>query len=103
MLEEKDTKINDLQFQLEQFKRLLFRSKRERFIAEINSDQMLLPFVDQVKVTEEVTQKVEYIRKKNKRENHHGRLPLPSHLPVEEIIIEPKENTEDLKCIGKKR
>ena len=102
LLWKKDTKINDLQFQLEQFKRLLFGSKRERFIAETNSDQMILPFeVDQAKVTEEVTQKGEYIRKKNKRENHHGRLPLPSHLPVEEIIIEPNENTEDLKCIGK--
>ena len=56
LLEKKDTKINDLKFQLEQFKRLLFGSKRERFIAEINSDQMLLPFeVDQAKVTEEVT------------------------------------------------
>jgi transposase len=101
-LKEQEEKIKELQFQIEQYKRILFGAKRERFIAEVNPEQLVLPLeIEQEKIVEEVSQKIEYTRKKSKKENHPGRLPLPSHLPVEEIIIEPKENTEGLKCIGK--
>ena len=63
--------------------------------------QMTLPFdIPEEPTTELSVEKIEYTRKKTSRENHHGRLELPSHLPVEEIIIEPKESTEGLKCIG---
>lgn len=102
LLAQKEEIISDLQFQIAQLKRLLHGAKRERFIAETNPEQMVLPFeIEQEKITEEITQKIEYTRKKNQRENHPGRVPLPSHLPVEEVIIEPTENTEGLKCIGR--
>jgi hypothetical protein len=42
-----------------------------------------------------------FVREKNKRKEHHGRLALPSHLPVEEIILEPEEDTSGTKFIGK--
>lgn len=93
--------VKYLQFQLDQIKRMLFGAKRERFISNADVNQMVLPFdVAEEPVTELPVEKIEYTRKKANREKHHGRLELPSHLPVEEIIIEPEENTEGLKCIG---
>jgi hypothetical protein len=90
-----------LQFQLDQMKRMIFGAKRERFISNAVLGQMTLPFdIPEEPITELSVEKIEYTRKKASRENHHGRLELPSHLPVEEVIIEPKENTEGLKCIG---
>ena len=91
-----------LQFQIDQLKRLMFGAKRERFISNIVVDQMTLPFdFPEPPVAEQATETIEYTRKKaNSRENHHGRLELPSHLPVEEIHLEPKQDTTGLKCIG---
>jgi transposase len=94
--------INDLQFQLDQMKRLLFGAKRERFMGNNDENQLTLPFeVEEQESPEKEQQVITYVREKTKRENHPGRLTLPSHLPVEEIVIEPKEDTTNLKCIGK--
>jgi transposase len=96
-----EEEIKYLKFQLAQMKRMLFGVKRERFISNIIVDQLTLPFdVPQEPIAEQAVEKIEYTRKKTSRENHHGRLDLPSHLPVEEIIIEPEQSTEGLKCIG---
>lgn len=91
-----------LQFLYDQLKRMMFGAKRERFIANIDVDQMTLPFdVPEQPVAEQPTETIEYTRKKTtSRENHHGRLELPSHLPVEEIHLEPEQDTTGLKCIG---
>ena len=96
-----EEKVKYLQFQLDQLKRMLFGAKRERFVSNADLGQMTLPFdLPEEPVKEPELEKVEYTRAKPSRENHHGRLELPSHLPVEEVIIEPKESTEGLKCIG---
>src|SRR5665647_1466827 len=65
-----------LQFLYDQLKRMMFGAKRERFIANIDVDQMTLPFdVPEQPVAEQPTETIEYTRKKtNSRENHHGRL-----------------------------
>jgi len=91
-----------LQFQYDQLRRMMFGAKRERFISNIDVDQMTLPFdVPEQAVAEQATETIEYTRKKtSSRENHHGRLELPSHLPVEEIYLEPEQDTTGLKCIG---
>lgn len=95
---------NSLKVQLAEFKRLIFGTKSERFVAKAhNEKQMELPFnVEEKPVTEEPapTQEITYTRKKNSNKNHPGRFPLPDHLPVKEIVIEPKEDTSGLKCIG---
>ena len=63
---------------------------------------MTLPFeVEEQPAPQKEKEVITYVREKNNRENHPGRLPLPDHLPVEEIIIEPKEDTSNMKCIGK--
>jgi transposase len=63
---------------------------------------MTLPFdVKQETKPEKQQETITYTRSKNKRENHPGRMSLPDHLPVEEIVIEPEEDTTGMKCIGK--
>lgn len=99
---ELETRLSQMQFQLDQMKRILFGAKRERFIPSQNENQMTLPFeIEPEAAPEKLQQTITYTRSKTKRENHPGRLPLPDHLPVEEIIIEPKEDTTGMKCIGK--
>ncbi|QGY46941.1 hypothetical protein GM418_25755 [Maribellus comscasis] len=48
-----------------------------------------------------VTKTITYTREKKGRKNHPGRIPLPDHLPVEEIVLEPEEDTTGMKCIGR--
>lgn len=86
--------------QLAQLKRLIFGQKRERFTAEVNANQLSLFSTDEIASTEPVvdTQHIEYDRKTPKK--HPGRTALPDHLPVEEIIIEPEEDTTGMKRIG---
>ncbi|NPD48278.1 IS66 family transposase [Lentimicrobium sp. S6] len=97
-----ESELEQTQFQLSQLQRMLFGAKRERFIPAQDENQLSLPFdTEPEDEPEKEQQTITYVRKKQKRENHPGRLALPSHLPVEEIIIEPKEDTSEMKCIGK--
>jgi transposase len=102
LINAQEARINEMQFQIDQMKRLLFGARRERFVKDVDENQLTLPFeVEEEKAPEKQQEVVTYVREKVKRENHPGRLALPAHLPVEEIIIEPKEDTTGLKCIGK--
>lgn len=85
-----------------QLQRMLFGQKRERF--EGDPDQGRLPF-DSDPIVEKVREATheqarEAVRKKTSRASHNGRLPLPDHLPVEEIHIYPAEDYSQLVCIG---
>jgi len=94
--------ISQMQFQIDQMNRLLYGAKRERFISESDEDQLSLPFeVPQEESLESEQEVITYVREKKKRKEHPGRLALPSHLPAEEIILEPEEDTSNMKCIGK--
>lgn len=100
LLAEKET----LQFQLEQLKRMIFGSKRERFISADNPNQLALTFDinnEQLQqAIEAVKEQVVYERTKRTDKPHQGRMPLPSHLPVNEIVLEPLEDTTNLTYIG---
>lgn len=97
-----ESELADVRFQLDQYKRMIFASKRERFINHTDENQLTLPFdVEQDKSPEKEQEVITYVRAKNKKKEHPGRLPLPSHLPVEEIILEPEEDTSKMRCIGK--
>ena len=96
-----EEELKFLQFNYDQLRRMMFGAKRERFISNAVVNQMTLPFDVPVEpVAEPTVETIGYTRKKPSRENHHGRLELPSHLPVEEVIIEPEQSTEGLTCIG---
>ena len=76
--------INQMQFQIDQMNRLLYGAKRERFIANTDENQLTLPFaVEQVESPERQLDVITYVREKNKRKEHPGRVALPSHLQVE--------------------
>jgi transposase len=100
------TDLEAAKFQIEQLRRMIFGSKRERFESAIDSHQLVLEFEPQsleiaeaVKLEREQI-RVSYLRQKPKKE-HPGRMALPSHLPVVEILIEPSEDTTDMIHIGR--
>jgi transposase len=112
LLSEKDSAISKLtsdleaiNFQVEQLRRMIFGSKRERFISTIDSQQMALEFepktveIDAAVKEERELIRVAYHRAKVKKE-HPGRMALPSNLPVVETIHEPTEDTTGMTFIG---
>lgn len=92
-----------LKLQFEKLKRLHFGQKRERF--EGDSNQILLPFQmpegEKKQLEAQTTEHISYERKKATTSAHAGRMPLPEHLPVEEVEIYPEEDITDMVCIGK--
>jgi len=90
-----------LEFQLAQMRRMLYGAKRERFISNATVGQLTLPFEVIETVPEQSTKKqqVTYTREV-KKSKHPGRLDFPAHIPVEEIVIEPEQDTQGLVCIG---
>lgn len=99
-IRDKDNQIANLKFENAQLKRLIFSSKKETHKStEPPSEQGNL--FDQESPSEEVqtsTETITYNRKK--ASTHKGRNKLPSHLPVEEVIIEPAVDTANMKKIG---
>ena len=90
-----------LRHELDQLKKMIFGSKRERFIAEINANQLSLFTTEEVDAAieqTEVKEHIEYDRKAPKK--HNGRNELPEHLPVHEVIIEPTEDITGMTRIG---
>lgn len=88
--------------ELDWLKRQLFGRKSERFIG-MDPGQLSLELDGMVEaMRQEDTQEVSYTRKKANKEEKpgHGRMPIPTHLRREEIIIEPEEVPEGSKKIG---
>jgi len=98
----KEEDIVRLNILVANLQRMLFGSKKERFIKE-NKDQLVLSFEEfapQEALDEEtpVKEKITYERKKTSK--HAGRNKLPENLPVVEEIIEPEDLTEDMVKMG---
>lgn len=94
-----------LRFQLEQLKRMLFGSKRERF--EGDSNQAKIEFEEYASEEQQqdetpVKQTITYEREKPAKK-HNGRNSIPDHLPVVEHVVEPEQDTTDMKKIGEER
>lgn len=88
--------------ELNKIKKLIFGPRHEKFIP-VSKDQLLLELdVEPQEAPQEEPQEITYKRKKAKPEadKGHARMPLPSHLPREEQIIEPEEDTTGCKKIG---
>ncbi len=96
-----ESKVSQLQFRLDQLNRLIFGARRERFVSNETHGQMSLPFeVEEKPAEEQEKETITYTRQKKGHKNHPGRIPLPSHLPVEEIVLEPEEDITGMKYIG---
>ncbi|RYZ41787.1 MAG: IS66 family transposase, partial [Sphingobacteriales bacterium] len=104
-LEQKSDSLREenayLKEQVLKLNRLKFGQSKETFI---NPDQALLPFElpaeEKEKLEEQTSEKITYERKKPSSSSHPGRTPLPDHLPIEEVRIQPEEDTSDMVCIG---
>ncbi len=100
VLQQKESEIDKL-------RRMLFGQKRERF--EISPIQLPLDFGEslseqEIKELEELinkkTEAVKEEEKKVSRGPHPGRSPLPKHLTVQQLVLEPHEDTTDMVLIG---
>jgi len=91
-----------LKQELDKIKKMIFAARSERFIPA-GSDQMSLELnIEQQEAPEQQEQEITYKRNKAKTDSGkgHARQPLPAHLPREEQIIEPEEDTTGCKKIG---
>lgn len=92
-------KISSLELQLAQLYKLINGFKSERFSPEVLEHQLSL-FASDEGTTEEEAPSQETITYTREKQKHPGRHSLPEHLPVREVILEPEEDTTDLKKIG---
>lgn len=94
--------LEQVKFQLEQLKRMVFGAKSERFIPDKNPEQLSLFGVKDKK--EQVTTEVPaHQRKVAKRKEKPARLVLPSHLEREKIVLEPDADIRDMVKIGEEK
>ena len=106
MISQKEQKYIDriahLEHELSVLKKMIFGSKRERFIPDIPGQEKLFTD-DQIssEPTEEI-QQVSYDRKKKKglAKRKPLEVSMPAHLERVEETIEPKQKQEDFKRIG---
>lgn len=102
-----ETKVIDLKILVDKLNRMLFGSKKEKFIKEpVDSNQLQLSFEelatkDETATDLSVKEIITYERRKNA--NHTGRNKLPDDLPITEVVIEPTESTEGLVKISEER
>lgn len=94
------SRIQQLEGQLAQLHKMIFGSKREQFISQVDVNQLSLfdSDVDIEPQAEAEKLHIEYDRKVSKK--HPGRTELPDHLPVVEVIIEPEEDITGMNRIG---
>jgi transposase len=97
---EQQQKIVYLQQELAQLKRLIFGSKRERFIpSDTGQLTLALDGVETIETPPEKEQ-ISYTREKVKKEGKAVRLELPAHLPRQTETIEPEHLVEGARKIG---
>ena len=90
-----------LKVENDQLKRLIYGSKKEHHkVEQVPSEQgNLFDLEPASKEVEPVVQTIAAHQRK-KKSTHKGRNKLPSHLPVEEVIIEPEVDTSEMEKIG---
>ena len=89
-----------LKSEISTYRKLVFGQKNERFVPIKNDNQLSL--IQGSKSPVEVqTEQVTYTRRKTiVKRAPHGRQKLPTHLPREQVILEPDEDVTGLKKIG---
>ena len=99
---EKQARITYLEQELAQLKRMIFGSKSERFVQQDPGQLSLGLDLAQIETPQQETEELTYTRKKSKGQGKESpvRLPLPSHLHREVIVIEPEEDVTGAKKIG---
>jgi transposase len=107
LYEQSQLRIEKLEHELQQLKKMIFGSRQERFVAaDVNPAQLSLGIQAEATAnfyTAEPRQ-ITYTRTNTTIEPkpivHQGRMKLPESLRREEIIIEPTEDTSNCKKMG---
>lgn len=99
--QQQQQEIEYLKFQLNELKRLVYGSKRERFVpSDPSAIQMSIFDTPEAEEKDAEKEKITYSRSKAKKEKKKPiRATIPSHLPRVEEIVEP-ESKEGLRKIG---
>ncbi len=79
--------VDYLSHQLAEMKRLIFGSKRERFVSSIDPQQTTLFDLPENEQVEKKKIKVSYERTKTVEKKQPLRTPLPAHLPRKTVVI----------------
>ena len=95
-----ESKNSYLTNQLAELKRLIFGSKSERFISNIDPQQTSLFDLGDIKKAEKAVEEITYKRKKPESKNRPLRTELPAHLPRKVEVIEPENVSPGAKKIG---
>ena len=96
-------RIRQPEAQVAQLKRMVFGQKRERLEGDPNQKSLCFEGEEQAAPDRQTTHEEKFtcVRKKQSRPNHKGRLPLPDHLPDEEVEIHPEGDLSAMVYIGK--
>ena len=90
------TRVEQLEHERNQLKKLIFGSKSERFVPEEQPEQLtLFEEAPAVEIPSE-----EQVAAHSRKRKKPVRKPLPDHLPREVIVIEPEMDRTTLKKIG---
>jgi len=93
------SKNDVLEHEIAILRKALFGPRSEKIKPSSEDENQLSLFADlEVEQAQVETTTIEV--KGHKKKKHKGRQPLPDHLPVEEIIIEPDYDTSDMVKIG---
>jgi len=92
--------VDYLSHQLAEMKRLIFGSKRERFVPSVDPQQTTLFDLPDNEQVEKKKIKVSYERTKTGEKKQPLRTPLPAHLPRKTEVIEPENLPKNAKKIG---
>jgi transposase len=105
ILERKESKIESLEFELKQLKKLFYLGKRERFVASGKGEEAPtlfdVPLIEELKPSQVKIISYEKQSTKKQAAKHLGRNGFPESLRREEIIINPTDiNLSFAKKIG---
>lgn len=93
-----ENEYKNVKHELQWLKRQLFGQKSERFIPE---DTQLSLDLDVPSSQVEVTQEdISYTRNRAKKTGGHSRMEMPTHLPFDDIRLEPQEDISNSEKIG---
>jgi transposase len=94
-------KVELLEAELANLRRLIFGQKRERFVPDQDIKQLAFFYNEPLKKSKPQTETINYIRRKRQSDQRpHGRNPIPAHLPRKEIVIQPEIDVTGLRRIG---
>jgi len=92
--------IAELKFQLAELQRLIHGAKSERYVPDLPPEQLSLFEQEYQKLLEQHTKLVAAHERKKVVKKKPARLKLPTHLRIEEEVLEPPVDTSKMIFIG---